>query len=153
MPKNGFPMPTAKNGFHILNLHAKKYMLKKKIQCQFTRKIPCKYFLAISFIVILIAVLSLAYISKELLTAYSLPTLFAKFTFHRPHTTRDPNTATVSSVTQKGSKLIFYTYIWSWEANSCCSPDVSWFSEKYKKHTNEFQMLHFFLLVIGRWSL
>ena len=29
--KNGFPMPTAKNGFHILNLHPKIYTLKKKI--------------------------------------------------------------------------------------------------------------------------
>ena len=29
MPKNGFPRPTAKNGFHILNLHPKKYVLKK----------------------------------------------------------------------------------------------------------------------------
>ena len=28
MPKNGFPMPTTKNGFHILNLHPKKYVLK-----------------------------------------------------------------------------------------------------------------------------
>ena len=27
--KNGFPMPTAKNGFHILNLHNKKYILKE----------------------------------------------------------------------------------------------------------------------------
>ena len=31
MPKNGFPMPTAKNGFHILNLHPKKYVFKKKV--------------------------------------------------------------------------------------------------------------------------
>ena len=31
MPKkNGFPMPTAKNGFHIPNLHPKKYIFKKK---------------------------------------------------------------------------------------------------------------------------
>ena len=29
MTKNGFPMPTAKNGFHILNLHPKKYVLNK----------------------------------------------------------------------------------------------------------------------------
>ena len=28
MPKNGFPMPTAKNGFHILNLHPKNMYLK-----------------------------------------------------------------------------------------------------------------------------
>ena len=28
MPKNGFPMPTAKNGFRILNLHYKKYIFK-----------------------------------------------------------------------------------------------------------------------------
>ena len=28
MPKNGFPMPTAKNGFHILNLHPKYMYLK-----------------------------------------------------------------------------------------------------------------------------
>ena len=26
MPENGFPMPTAKNEFHILNLHPKKYI-------------------------------------------------------------------------------------------------------------------------------
>ena len=30
MPKNGFLMPTAKNGFHILNLHPKKCVFKKK---------------------------------------------------------------------------------------------------------------------------
>ena len=31
MPKkNGFPIPTAKNGFQILNLHPKKHALKKK---------------------------------------------------------------------------------------------------------------------------
>ena len=30
MPKYGFPMPTAKNGFHIFNLHPKKYMYLKK---------------------------------------------------------------------------------------------------------------------------
>ena len=31
MPKkNGFPMPTAKNGFHILNLHPRKYIYLKK---------------------------------------------------------------------------------------------------------------------------
>ena len=30
MPKNGFPMPTAKNRFHILNLHPKNMYLKKK---------------------------------------------------------------------------------------------------------------------------
>ena len=29
MPKKGFPMPTAKNRFHILNLHPKKYVFKK----------------------------------------------------------------------------------------------------------------------------
>ena len=43
MPKNGFPTPTAKNGFHILNLHPKKYRFKKSFfffSCQFTRKIP-----------------------------------------------------------------------------------------------------------------
>ena len=28
--KKGFPLPTAKNGFHILNLHPKIYTLKKK---------------------------------------------------------------------------------------------------------------------------
>ena len=40
MPKNGFPMPTAKDGFHILNLHPKKYIFKKNFfKCQFTRKI------------------------------------------------------------------------------------------------------------------
>ena len=30
MPKIGFPMPTAKNRFQILNLHPKKHMFKKK---------------------------------------------------------------------------------------------------------------------------
>ena len=30
MPKNGFPMQTAKNEFHIFNLHPKKYIFKKK---------------------------------------------------------------------------------------------------------------------------
>ena len=30
MPKIGFPMPTAKNRFQILNLHSKKHVLKKK---------------------------------------------------------------------------------------------------------------------------
>ena len=29
MPKIGFPMPTAKNRFQILNLHSKKHVLKK----------------------------------------------------------------------------------------------------------------------------
>ena len=29
MPKNGFPIPTVKNGFHILNLHPKKHVSKK----------------------------------------------------------------------------------------------------------------------------
>ena len=29
MPKNGFPMPTAKNRFQILKLHPKKHMFKK----------------------------------------------------------------------------------------------------------------------------
>ena len=29
MPKNGFPMPTAKNGFHIFNLHPKICLFKK----------------------------------------------------------------------------------------------------------------------------
>ena len=29
MPKNGFPMPTAKNRFQILNLHPKKHIFKK----------------------------------------------------------------------------------------------------------------------------
>ena len=29
MPKNGFPISTAKNGFQILNLHPKKYVFKK----------------------------------------------------------------------------------------------------------------------------
>ena len=28
MPKTGFPMPTAENGFLILNLHPKKYIFK-----------------------------------------------------------------------------------------------------------------------------
>ena len=28
MPKNGFPIPTAKNGFHILNLHPKNTFKK-----------------------------------------------------------------------------------------------------------------------------
>ena len=31
MPKIGFPMPTAKNRFQILNLHPKKYLLKKNM--------------------------------------------------------------------------------------------------------------------------
>ena len=30
MPKHGFPMPTAKNRFQILNLHPKKTCIKKK---------------------------------------------------------------------------------------------------------------------------
>ena len=30
MPKNGFPMPTAKNRFQILNLHPKNHVFKKK---------------------------------------------------------------------------------------------------------------------------
>ena len=30
MPKIGFPMPTAKKRFQILNLHLKKHVLKKK---------------------------------------------------------------------------------------------------------------------------
>ena len=29
MPKIIIPMPTAKNGFHILNLHPKEYIVKK----------------------------------------------------------------------------------------------------------------------------
>ena len=29
MPKIGFPMPSAKNRFQILNLHPKKHVLKK----------------------------------------------------------------------------------------------------------------------------
>ena len=29
MPKNCFTMPTAKNGFHIFDLHPNKYILKK----------------------------------------------------------------------------------------------------------------------------
>ena len=41
MPRNGFLMPTAKKGFHILNLHPEKYILKINFfSCQFTRKIP-----------------------------------------------------------------------------------------------------------------
>ena len=32
MPKNGFPMPTAKNQFQILNLHPKKHVFKTKIE-------------------------------------------------------------------------------------------------------------------------
>ena len=31
MPKNGFPMPTAKNRFQILNLHPKKHAFKKNM--------------------------------------------------------------------------------------------------------------------------
>ena len=31
MPKNVFPMPTAKNGFHILNLHLKNMYLKNNL--------------------------------------------------------------------------------------------------------------------------
>ena len=43
--KKGSPLPTAKNGFHIPNLHPKKYISylkkkKKKKKKQFTRKIP-----------------------------------------------------------------------------------------------------------------
>ena len=50
MPKNGFPMPTAKTGFHILNRHPKKYVFKKSFfQCQFTRKIPLFLAVASSF--------------------------------------------------------------------------------------------------------
>ena len=30
MPKNSFPIPTAKNGFQIFNLHPKKVISKKK---------------------------------------------------------------------------------------------------------------------------
>ena len=30
MPKNGFPMLTAKNRFQILNLHPKKHIFKKQ---------------------------------------------------------------------------------------------------------------------------
>ena len=38
-------MSTVKNGFHISNLHSKKYVFKKTFfKCQFTRKIP-KYVL------------------------------------------------------------------------------------------------------------
>ena len=34
-------MPTAKTGFHILNLHLKKYVFKRNFfKCQFIRKIP-----------------------------------------------------------------------------------------------------------------
>ena len=29
MPNNGFTMPTAKNGFHILNLHPERFIFKK----------------------------------------------------------------------------------------------------------------------------
>ena len=32
MPKNGFPKPTAKNRFRILNLHPKKHVFKKTKQ-------------------------------------------------------------------------------------------------------------------------
>ena len=31
MPKIGFPMPTAKNLFQILNLHLKKHLFKKNM--------------------------------------------------------------------------------------------------------------------------
>ena len=31
MPKKGFPMPTAKNRFQILNLHPKKQVFKKNM--------------------------------------------------------------------------------------------------------------------------
>ena len=30
MTKNGFPMPTAENGFHILNLHPKKHIFQER---------------------------------------------------------------------------------------------------------------------------
>ena len=31
MPKNDFPMPTAKNRFQIFNLHPKKHLFKKNM--------------------------------------------------------------------------------------------------------------------------
>ena len=50
MPKNGFSMPTAKNGFHILNLHPKKYVLKKKKKKKkLMEKIQIKYILCIKY--------------------------------------------------------------------------------------------------------
>ena len=43
--KNGFPIPTAKNGFHILNLHPKKHTyiyiyIKKKFSANLLEKFP-----------------------------------------------------------------------------------------------------------------
>ena len=40
MPKIGFPMPTAKNRFQILNLHPKKHILLKKKHGLKVKKIP-----------------------------------------------------------------------------------------------------------------
>ena len=43
--KNSLPIPTAKNGFQILNLHPKKTCISNKVPfflCQFTRKISIK---------------------------------------------------------------------------------------------------------------
>ena len=39
MPKIGFPVPTAKNRFQILNLHPKKHVLKKNVVFK-VKKIP-----------------------------------------------------------------------------------------------------------------
>ena len=38
MPKNGFPIPTAKNGFQILNLHPKNIYLKKILNANLLEK-------------------------------------------------------------------------------------------------------------------
>ena len=50
MPKNrekiGFPMPTAKNRFHILVLHLKKHIIIEKTPflCTFTGPLPERHF-------------------------------------------------------------------------------------------------------------
>ena len=38
MPKNGFPIPTAKNGFQILNLHPKNIYLKNVLNANLLEK-------------------------------------------------------------------------------------------------------------------
>ena len=45
MPKNGFPMSTAKNGFHILNLHPKIYVFQKSplLNANLLEKFPQLY--------------------------------------------------------------------------------------------------------------
>ena len=45
MPKIGFPMPTTKNRFQILNLHPKKHVLKKT--WSYRKKLP--YHLSVDY--------------------------------------------------------------------------------------------------------